>query len=80
MKLESTPVGDASPCMTQILNQLTILSLHVEDMKKDKGKEKREDIWCIICKSEVHDKANYPLFHDYLASGAPSSLKKTIVP
>jgi hypothetical protein len=44
MKLEATPVGEANPGMSQILNQLTSLSLQVEDMKKDKGKEKREDI------------------------------------
>jgi hypothetical protein len=51
MKLESSHVGEYSPGMSQILNHLTSLSLHVEDMKKDKGKEKREDIWCIRCKS-----------------------------
>jgi hypothetical protein len=50
MKLEATPVGESIPGMSQILNQLTYLSLQVEDMKKDRGKEKREDIWCIICK------------------------------
>jgi hypothetical protein len=44
MKLESTHVGESSSSMSHILNQLTSLSLQVEDMKKDKGKEKREDI------------------------------------
>jgi hypothetical protein len=80
MKLEATPVGESSPGMSQILNQLTSLSLQVEDMKKDKGKEKREDIWCIRCKSEGHDKEHCPLFHEYLASGAPSPLKQATVP
>jgi hypothetical protein len=80
MKLEATPVGESSPCMSQILNQLTSLSLQVEDMKKYKGKEKREDIWCIICKEEGHDKENFPLFNEYLASGAPNPLKEAIVP
>jgi hypothetical protein len=47
MKLEETYVGEYSLGMSQILNQLTSLSLQVEDMKKDKGKEKREDNWCI---------------------------------
>ena len=55
-KLEAAPVGESSPAMSHILNQLTSLSLQVEDMKKDKGKEKREYIWCIRCKSEGHDK------------------------
>jgi hypothetical protein len=44
MKLEATPVGESSLGMSQILNQLTSLSLQVKDMKKEKGKEKREDI------------------------------------
>jgi hypothetical protein len=48
MKLEAAHVGESSPGMSRILNQLTSLCLQVEDMKKDKGKYKREDIWCII--------------------------------
>jgi len=80
MKLEAAPVGESIPGMSQILNQLTSLSLQVEDMKKDKGKEKREDIWCIRCKSEDHDKERCPLFHEYLASGEPNLLKQAIVP
>jgi hypothetical protein len=44
MKLESTPMGESNSSMSQILSQLTRLSLKVEDMKKDKGKYKREDI------------------------------------
>jgi hypothetical protein len=75
MKLEAAPVREFSPGMSQILNQLTSLSLHVEDMKKDKGKEKREDIWCIRCKSKGHEKEHGPLFNEYLASGAPNPLK-----
>jgi hypothetical protein len=50
MKLEAAPVGESIPGMSQILNQLTRLSLQVKDMKKDKGKEKREYILCIRCK------------------------------
>jgi hypothetical protein len=49
-------------------------------MKKDKGKEKREDIWCIICKEEGHEKENCPLFNEYLASGAPNPLKQATLP
>jgi hypothetical protein len=80
MKLESTPMGESSLGMSQILSQLTSLSLQVEYMKKDKGKDKREDIWCIRCKSEGHDKEKCPIFHDYLASGAPIPLKQVTLP
>jgi hypothetical protein len=44
MNLESSPMGESISGMSQIMNQLTSFSLQVEDMKKDKGKEKREDI------------------------------------
>jgi hypothetical protein len=80
MKLESTPMGESILGMSQILSQLTSLSLQVEDMKKDKVKDKRENIWCIRCKSEGHEKENYPLFHEYLASGSPIPLKKVTLP
>jgi hypothetical protein len=75
MKLESTPMGESNLGMSQILSQLTRLSLQVKDMKKDKGKDKREDIWCIRCKSESHDKEYCLMFNEYLAFGAPSPLK-----
>jgi hypothetical protein len=80
MNLESSPMGESSSSMSQILSQLTSLSVEVEDMKKEKGKEKREDIWCIRCKSEGHDKENCPLFHEYLSFGALSPLKQVTLP
>ena len=49
-------------------------------MKKDKGKDKREYSWCIICKSEGHDKEKCPLFHEYLVSRALIPLKKVTLP
>jgi hypothetical protein len=80
MKLESTPMGESSSSMSQILSQLTSLSLQVEDMKKDKGKYKREDIWCVICRSKGHGKEHYPLFHEYLVSRASIPLKQVTLP
>jgi hypothetical protein len=80
MKLESAPMGESSSGMSQILSQLTSLSLQVEDMKKDKGKYKREAIWCVRCRSKGHDKEHCPLFNEYLASGASSPLKQVTLP
>jgi hypothetical protein len=79
-KIESSPMGESSSGMSQILSQLTSLSLQVKDMKKDKGKDKREDIWCVICKSKCHEKEKCPLFHEYLASGALIPLKQVTLP
>jgi hypothetical protein len=80
MKLESSPMGECSSGMSQILSQLTSLSVQVEDMKKNKAKDKREDIWCVRYRSEGHDKEHFPLFHEYLASRAPSPLKQVTLP
>jgi hypothetical protein len=80
MKLESTPMGESILGMSQILSQVTSLSLQVEDMKKEKGKYKREDILCIRCKLGGHEKEHYPLFHEYLAFGAPIPLNKVTLP
>jgi hypothetical protein len=80
MKLESTPMGESNTCMSHILSQLTSLSLQVEDMKKDKGKYKREDIWCVRCRSEGHEKEHYPLFNEYFDSGALIPLKQVTLP
>jgi hypothetical protein len=80
MKLESAPMGESSSCMSQILSKLTSLSLQVEDMKKDKGKYKRGDIWCVRCISEGHEKEQCPLFNEYLAYGASIPLKQLTLP
>jgi hypothetical protein len=80
MKLESTPMGESILGMSHILSQLTSLSLQVKDIKKDNGKEKREDIWCVKCRSKGHDKEHFPAFHEYLSSGAPSPLKQVTFP
>jgi hypothetical protein len=80
MKLESAPMGESSSGMSQILIQLTSLSLQVEDMKKDKGKDKREDIWCVKCRSKGHEKEHCPLFHEYFFGGALIPLKQVTLP
>jgi hypothetical protein len=49
-------------------------------MKKDKGKDKREDIWCVRCRSKFHDKEHCPLFNEYLASGASIPLNQVTLP
>jgi hypothetical protein len=80
MNLESTHMGESSSGMSQILSQLTSLYLQVKDMKKYRGKDKREDIWCVRCRSKGHDKEHCPLFNDYLSFGAPRPLKQVTLP
>jgi hypothetical protein len=40
MKLESTPMGESSSRISEIMSRLTSLSLQVEDMKKIREKTK----------------------------------------
>ena len=39
-----------------------------------KSKEVREEVWCTKCESEGHSKEQFPLFRNYMASGAPNPL------
>lgn len=71
MKLEASPTGETSVGMAQVHNQLANLTLQLQDMKK--GKEVREDIWCIKCK-EGHHKDQCPIFQEHLIGGAPNPL------
>jgi hypothetical protein len=73
-------MGESILGMSQILSHLTSLSLQVEDMKKEKGNDKREYIWCIRCRSKGHDKEQCPMFKEYLDSGAPIPLKQVTLP
>jgi hypothetical protein len=75
-KLESAPMGESISGTSHILSQLISLSLQVENMKKENGKDKREYIWCVRCRLECHDKEHCPLFHEYFSLGAPSPLKQ----
>ena len=70
MKLEASPIAEASAGMTQIQNQLTQLTFQLQDIKK--GKEVREEVWCTKCRTEGHSKEHCPMFVEYLVSGAPN--------
>ena len=69
MKLETAPVGDDSG-IAQIQAQLAAMSLELREMKK--GKPDREEIWCMQCRTEGHDKERCPLVNKYLQTGAPN--------
>ena len=78
MKLEASLVGEIGAGMAQIQLQLASLSLYIQDIKK--GKEIREDVQCISCKTEDRHKDVCPTFLDYLASGAPYALSSQGMP
>ena len=52
MKLEALPIAKTSPRMVQIQNQLSNLTLQLQDMQK--GKQVREDVWYTKCRRKGH--------------------------
>jgi len=74
IKMEASPLGETRVGLAQIQNQLANLMLQLADIKK--GKEVREEVWCIKCKGEGHHKEQCPMFQDYLNSGAPNPLNQ----
>ena len=72
MKLEASPLQEASVRMAQIHSQLANLTLQLQDIKK--GKEIREEVWCTKCRTEGHSKEHCPVYAKYLVAGAPNPL------
>ena len=72
MKLEASPIGESNAGMVQIQKQLAKLTIQLDDIKR--GKEVKEEIWCIRCRAKGHDKDNCPLFQNYLNTRAPNPL------
>ena len=72
MKLEASPLQEASAGMAQIQSQLANLTLQLQDIKK--GKEIREEVWCTKCRTEGHSKEHCLVYAEYLAAGAPNPL------
>jgi hypothetical protein len=72
MKLEASPIAETIPGMVQIHNQLSNLTLQLQDMQK--GNKVREEVWCTKCRTEGHSKEHCPVNVEYMASGAPNLL------
>ena len=72
MKLEASPLAETITGMTNLQNQLANITLQLHEIKK--GKEVAQEIWRVKCKAQGHTKDNYPVFVEYLASGAPNPL------
>jgi len=78
IKLEASPIGETGVGMAQIQNQLANLTLQLQAMKK--GKEIKEEVWCIKRKVEGHHKDQFPLFQEYLATRVPNALNQGCAP
>ena len=49
----------------------------MQSLKQDRGPrpEARDEVWCIKCKGQGHDKDHYLVFANYLAGGGPMPLR-----
>ena len=72
MKLDTLPIAETSLGMVQIHNQLSNLTLQLQDMQK--GKQVREEVRCTKCRMEGHSKEHCPVYTEYIASGEPNPL------
>jgi len=71
MNLHDTPIQDPGLGVQQIHVQLQNLCLEMQSLKQDKTPrpEAREEVWCIKCKGQEHDKDHCPVFTNYLVGG-----------
>ena len=53
------------------------LCLEMQNLKQDRTPQPKacEEVWCIKCKAQGHDKDHCPVFTDYLAGGGPMPLR-----
>ena len=72
MSLEASPLSESTMGMNQLQKQLVNITLEPQSLKK--GKEVHEEVWCTLYRTEGHLKEHYPVFAEYLASGAPKPL------
>jgi len=77
MRLHESPIQDPSLRVQQIHAQLQNLSLEMQSLKQDRTArpEAHEEVWCIRCKGQGHDKDHFPVSANYLARGGPMPLR-----
>ena len=76
MKLETTLVED-NYGIAQIQAQLAEMDLELHDMKK--GKDTHKEGWCTRCKTEGHDKEQFPALRNYPNTGAPNPFNPNVL-
>ncbi len=61
----------------QIHAQLKNLCLEMQSLKQDKTVrlEVCEEIWCLKCKGQGHEKDHCPVFANYIVGGGPMPLR-----
>ena len=77
MRLHETLIQDLGLGFQKIRAQLQHLCLEMHSLKQDRAHwpEAHEEVWCIKCKGQGHDKDHYPVSVAYLIGGGPMPLR-----
>ena len=77
MRLHKTLMQDPNIGVQHIHAQLKNLCLEMQILKQDRTVQLdvREEVWCMKCKSQGHDKDHCLIFINYLAGGGPMPLR-----
>jgi len=77
MRLHETPMQDSNLGVQQIHAQLQNLCLEMQSLKQEKivQPEVREEVWCMKCKGQGHDRDHCLVFAKYIAGGGSMPLR-----
>lgn len=77
LRFHETPMQDANLRVQQIHAQLQNLCREIHIIKKDRRTRPkvREEVWCLNCKGQGHDKDHYLVFTNYVAAGGRMPLR-----
>ena len=77
MRLHETPIQDPNLGVQQIHAQLKNLFLEMQSLKQDRTNcpEIRDEVWCVKCKGQGHEKDHCPVFANYLGGGGSMPLR-----
>lgn len=80
MRLHETPIQDPMLGVQQIQVKIQNLCLETRRLKQLHALwiEAWEEVWCIKCKGQDHNKDHCPTFMNYVAGGGPISLRLEI--
>ena len=77
MRLHETLIQDPGLGVQQIQAQIQNLCLEMKNLKKEQvpRSEVQDEVWCIRCRSQGHDKYHYPIFLNYVVMRGPTPLQ-----
>ena len=77
MRLHETPIQDPGLGVQQIQAQMQNLCLEMKKLKQEQAPrpEVQEEVWCIKCRSQGHNKDHRLILANYVVMGGPTPLQ-----